>query len=297
MGTLFFFGYSETCSNEPTQQGALPLRYERRGTLTARPWCWSAVPDGVRADGIRWRLAAGGSRSARAPRPACRLPGWFSYEPSRTWPRGTDWRPPGRKCRFMCQTYGSSVHNRWSSTLAQVYNPCDKARKSTELLLCDICNIRALHFCIGEQTIKGDTHLLPINRYLGMFCWERLMMPSSGVLTISSSLSREYWGVPSLGGLDTWRCRESPFPTVSRHNTKATLSCNRLESMANKRPRCYQQGEVQNCVILHHLLSLFRLASKELWIKSRNENNLALESFQIQIHFFEPYGQNELKWT
>lgn len=25
------------CSNEPTQQGALPLRNERRGTLTARP--------------------------------------------------------------------------------------------------------------------------------------------------------------------------------------------------------------------------------------------------------------------
>lgn len=50
------------------------------------------------------------------------------------------------------------------------------------------------------------------------------------LFTDSSSLSREYWGVPSLGGLDTWRCRASPLPTVSRHNTKATLSCSRLES-------------------------------------------------------------------
>lgn len=31
------FVHSETCSNEPTQQGALPLHGERRGTLTARP--------------------------------------------------------------------------------------------------------------------------------------------------------------------------------------------------------------------------------------------------------------------
>lgn len=33
----YFFVNSETCSNEPTQQGALPLHGERRGTLTARP--------------------------------------------------------------------------------------------------------------------------------------------------------------------------------------------------------------------------------------------------------------------
>lgn len=33
----YFFVISETCSNEPTQQGALPLHGERRGTLTARP--------------------------------------------------------------------------------------------------------------------------------------------------------------------------------------------------------------------------------------------------------------------
>ena len=54
------------------------------------------------------------------------------------------------------------------------------------------------------------------------------------LLTDSSSLSRECWGVPSLGGLDTWRCRASPLPTVSRHNTKATLSCSRLESTEDK---------------------------------------------------------------
>lgn len=36
-GTAFFLGNLVTCSNEPTQQGALPLRNERRGTLTARP--------------------------------------------------------------------------------------------------------------------------------------------------------------------------------------------------------------------------------------------------------------------
>lgn len=34
---LFSVGDSETCSSEPTQQGALPLHSERRGTLTARP--------------------------------------------------------------------------------------------------------------------------------------------------------------------------------------------------------------------------------------------------------------------
>lgn len=33
----YFFVNSETCSNEPTQQGALPLHGERRRTLTARP--------------------------------------------------------------------------------------------------------------------------------------------------------------------------------------------------------------------------------------------------------------------
>lgn len=33
----YFWVNSETCSNEPTQQGALPLHGERRGTLTARP--------------------------------------------------------------------------------------------------------------------------------------------------------------------------------------------------------------------------------------------------------------------
>lgn len=33
----YFLVIQETCNNEPTQQGALPLRGERRGTLTARP--------------------------------------------------------------------------------------------------------------------------------------------------------------------------------------------------------------------------------------------------------------------
>lgn len=61
-------------------------------------------------------------------------------------------------------------------------------------------------------------------------CGEKFFILCSGVLTISSSLRRAYWGLPSLGGLDTWRCSESPLPTVSRHNTKATLSCKRLES-------------------------------------------------------------------
>lgn len=96
---LFSFGDSETCSNKPTQQGALPLHNERRGTLTARPWCWSAEPGGGTADGTEWRPAAGGSRSARAPRPACRQPGWFSCGPWRTWPPGTDSLPPAEERR------------------------------------------------------------------------------------------------------------------------------------------------------------------------------------------------------
>lgn len=97
--TSYFFVNSETCSNEPTQQGALPLHGERRGTLTARPWCWIGAPSGGRADATRWRQAAAGSRSARAPRPACRRPGWFSCGPLRTWPPGTGRQPPDRKWR------------------------------------------------------------------------------------------------------------------------------------------------------------------------------------------------------
>lgn len=96
METLFF-GDSRDCSNEPTQQGALPLRGERRGTLTARPWCWSAEPAGARAGGTEWRRAGGGSQNVRAPTPACRQPGWFSCGPWRTWPLDTDSQPPGRK--------------------------------------------------------------------------------------------------------------------------------------------------------------------------------------------------------
>lgn len=81
---------------------------------------------------------------------------------------------------------------------------------------------------------------------------DKVMRLWSSVLTSSSSLRREYWGLPSLGGLDTWRCSESPLPTVSRHNTKATLSCNRLESKKKKKER--KNGETKRSFMKPFLL-------------------------------------------
>lgn len=55
-----------------------------------------------------------------------------------------------------------------------------------------------------------------------------------GAPTVSSSRRKACCSVPSLGGLDTCRCRLSPRPTVSKQRTKATLSWSRLESVGSK---------------------------------------------------------------
>lgn len=93
------------------------------------------------------------------------------------------------------------------------------------------------------------------------------------IRTCSSSLSREYWGVPSLGGLDTWRCRESPFPRVSRHNTKATLSCSRLESIVERRERYNKMEKILN--------------SKKWnkYVKTKNEKKIN-PSKTINVHIY-----------
>lgn len=95
--------------SSPTQRWPLPPPPERT-TLTACPWWSGARGCGGSPGGTGWRRAGGGCRSARAPTPECRRPGWSSCGPWRTSGRGAD-RPQPNNGRQWCSltSWGVSV--------------------------------------------------------------------------------------------------------------------------------------------------------------------------------------------
>ncbi len=86
--------------SSPTQRWPLPPPPERT-TLTACPWWSDAQGCGGSPGGTGWRRAGGGCRSARAPTPECRRPGWSSCGPLRTSGQGADGpQPKNRRQRW-----------------------------------------------------------------------------------------------------------------------------------------------------------------------------------------------------
>lgn len=135
---------------------------------------------------------------------------------------------------FLCTMENRTSGNWWAATcqghhqgLPGACRPCPRPHHSAERTPC------------AWRVPSPSLNLLPMSQpgpqssRRPSVKWACVPGPC-GVLTISSSRRKACCSVPSLGGLDTCRCRLSPRPTVSRQRTKATLSWSRLESVGSE---------------------------------------------------------------